>query len=103
MSIGVNSADVYSSHALFKKLWPKLLEASATEAISEFEKGKDYKPVEIAAVKTFLIEAEMGKAIGREVTPQVTMIKRETEKNLFFETRDRKPSGDWVHRNYIAK
>jgi hypothetical protein len=99
----VNSADVYSSHELFKKLWPKLLEASATEAISEFDKWKTYKPVEAEVVKTFLNEAETGKADTNEVTSRVTMIKRETEKNLFFETRDRKQSGNWIHRNYLTK
>src|SRR5207244_433787 len=31
----VNSADVYASAALFKKLWPKLLRASAVEAIAK--------------------------------------------------------------------
>src|SRR5215213_11248645 len=31
----VNSADVYASRALFAKLWPKLLKASAVEAVAE--------------------------------------------------------------------
>jgi hypothetical protein len=31
----INSADVYASDALFKKLWPKLLRANAVEAIAE--------------------------------------------------------------------
>ncbi|MFX5484718.1 DUF6569 family protein, partial [Acinetobacter baumannii] len=31
----VNSADVYASHDLFKKLWPKLLNSSAVEAVAE--------------------------------------------------------------------
>ena len=36
----VNSADIYASHALFVKLWPKLLKATATEAVAELnEKG----------------------------------------------------------------
>jgi hypothetical protein len=38
----INSADVYSSSGLFSKLWPKLIESSATEAVGEFEKGKTY-------------------------------------------------------------
>src|SRR5262245_30406230 len=33
----INSADVYSSNALFAKLWPKMLEASAIEAIAELK------------------------------------------------------------------
>jgi len=99
----MNSADVYSSHALFKKLWPKLLESSATEAIGEYEKDKKYESVTADAVKSFLSEAERGKASEKDVTARVTAVKRETDKNLFFETRDRKQKGGWVHRNYIAK
>jgi hypothetical protein len=99
----VNSADVYASHALFKKLWPKLLESSAIEAVGELEKDKEYDPVSAEGVKTFLSDAEGGKADEKEVTSRVSSIKRETQKNLFFETRDRKQNGAWVHRNYIAK
>lgn len=99
----INSADVYSSNGLFKKLWPKLLEASAIEAVGEFEKGKTYKPVTVDQAKAFLNEAETGKAETKDLAGRGMMIKRETEKNLFFETRDRKQSGAWVHRNYITK
>jgi len=99
----INSADVYSSSALFKKLWPKLIESSATEAVGEFEKGKTYDQVKTEAVKTFLVDPESGKADEKEVTSRVTSVKRETEKNLLFETRDRSRSKTWVHRNYLAK
>ena len=30
----LNSAEIYESNGLFRKMWPKLLDASATEAIS---------------------------------------------------------------------
>jgi hypothetical protein len=99
----INSADVYSSSALFKKLWPKLIESSATEAVGEFEKGKAYGRPQADAVKAFLMDSEGGKVDEKEVTSRVTSVKRETEKNLFFETRDRSRSKTWVHRNYLAK
>jgi hypothetical protein len=99
----INSADVYSSSALFKKLWPKLIESSATEAVGEFEKGKTHDPAKADAVKAFLTDAESGKADEKEVTSRVTSVKRETEKNLFFETRDRGRDKSWLHRNYLAK
>lgn len=99
----VNSADVYSSSALFKKLWLKLIESSATEAVGEFEKGKTYDQAKADAVKAFLMDAESGKADEKDVTSRVTSVKRETEKNLFFETRDRNRSKTWLHRNYLAK
>src|SRR5262245_53772302 len=99
----INSADIYSSSALFKKLWPKLIESSATEAVGEFEKGKTYGQPQADAVKAFLVDSESGKADEKEVTSRVTSVKRETEKRLFFETRDRSRNKTWVHRNYLAK
>jgi hypothetical protein len=99
----INSADVYSSSGLFKKLWPKLIESSSTEAVGEFEKGKTYDHVKAEAVKAFLMDAEKGKADETEVTSRVTSVKRETEKNLYFETRDRSRGKTWLHRNYLAK
>jgi hypothetical protein len=99
----INSADVYSSNALFKKLWPKLIESSATEAVGEFEKGKTYTQPQSDAVKAFLTDAESGKADEKEVTSRVISVKRETEKNLLFETQDRSRNKTWLHRNYLAK
>src|ERR1051325_9891516 len=46
----INSADIYSSSVLFKKLWPKLLQASAIEAVAELRRGEKFdapKPVEV--------------------------------------------------------
>ncbi len=99
----LNSADVYSSNALFKKLWSKLLEASAIEAISEFQKDKTFAPLKAESAMAFLKEAESGKSDEKKVTARVTMIKRETDKNLFFETRDHRRNDTWMHRNYLTK
>lgn len=103
----INSADVYSSGALFRKLWPKMLDASAVEAIAELlpEGMKDGKfhPVTAEAIAQFLKDAESGAAEQKEVTKRVLAIKRETGRNLFFETRDRDRGNVWLHRNYLAK
>ncbi len=99
----LNSADVYSSNALFAKLWPKMLEASAVEAIAELKADEKFQPVEADAVKAFLRESQTGKAETKRVTARTSVVKCETEKNLFFETRDRSQNGKWVHRNYITK
>jgi len=99
----INSADVYSSNALFAKLWPKMLEASAIEAIAELKADEKFQPVEADAVKAFLRESQTGKAEAKRVTARTSVVKSETEKNLFFETRDRSRNGKWVHRNYITK
>ena len=99
----INSADVYSSNALFAKLWPKMLEASAIEAIAELKAEEKFQPVDASAVKAFLRESQSGKAETKRVTARTSVVKHETEKNLFFESRDHAQNGKWVHRNYITK
>src|SRR6266850_146504 len=99
----MNSADVYSSKALFKKLWPKLLKANAIEAIAEFQKDKKFDQATAEHVKTFLAAGQNGIGAEKEVTARVRLFTREDEKNIFFETRDRSQKGAWIHRNYIRK
>jgi hypothetical protein len=99
----IESADVYGSAALFKKLWPKLLRASAMDALAEFVKGKKVKSVDSVAVKAFLADAAKGKRKERDVTKRVHRITQETRKNLLIETRDRARDGEAVHRSYLAK
>ena len=100
----VNSADVYASRELFVKLWPKLLKASAVEAIAELNKDVDNaKPVPAETVETFLAESEKPAGAAKEVTSRVRMVTREDDKNVLFETQDRQQKDGWVHRNYIKK
>lgn len=99
----VNSADVYASRALFAKLWPKLLKASAVEAIAELNKDAAPKPVASEAVETFLAESGRATAATKEVTPRVRLVTREDDKNVLYETQDRQQRDGWVHRNYIKK
>ncbi|MCM3904676.1 MAG: hypothetical protein ND866_23510 [Pyrinomonadaceae bacterium] len=98
----VNSADVYASSALFKKLWPKLLKANAIEAIAELEKDSKFEPATAENVTTFLAEAESSKASEKEVTARISLLTREDDKNILFETKDRSQKR-WIHRNYIRK
>ena len=99
----VNSADVYASRSLFVKLWPKLLKASAVEAIAELNQAAAPKPVASETVQTFLADSERAAASAKPVTTRVKLVTREDEKNIFFETQDRAEKDGWVHRNYIRK
>jgi hypothetical protein len=98
----VNSADVYGSSLLFKKLWPKLIKANAIEAIAELQKDLQFEPVTDESVKTFLAEAERSEGSEKEVTGRISLLTREDDKNILFETRDRSQKR-WIHRNYIRK
>jgi len=99
----INSADVYASSALFKKLWPKLLKASAIEAIAEYRRGEKFEQPAADSVRGFLDEAPKGTEKQKDVTGRIQMVTRDSESSAFFETRDRAKSDTWVHRNYIKK
>ncbi|HYL35250.1 MAG TPA: DUF6569 family protein [Bryobacteraceae bacterium] len=99
----VNSADIYASHELFTKLWPKLLRASAVEAVSEYQSGKKFEPATAAAVKAALHDADSAKGSAKHVTDRTDVVVKETPQNVLFETHDRAQSDAWVHRNYLTK
>lgn len=113
----VSSADVYPSNGLFRKMWPKLAKAAATEALSAKPKpvandgsgtvgGSDTAPVAAAApaldvVARFLADAEAGRPMERSIAGLAKLETREADKSLRLEARN--ASGAFVHRNYLAK
>ena len=99
----INSADVYASSSLFQKLWPKLLKASAIEAVAELRHGEKFDAPKSGAVQGFLDDSSKGAEKQKDVSSRVQMVTRESDENVFFETRDRAKSDVWVHRNYIKK
>lgn len=99
----INSADVYASSTLFKKLWPKLLQASAIEAVAELRRGEKFAAPPADAVQGFLNDSPKGTEKQKDVSSRVQLVTRESDDNVFFETRDRAKSDAWVHRNYIKK
>ena len=99
----INSADVYASSTLFKKLWPKLLKASAIEAVAELRRGEKFEAPRPSDVKGFLDDSPKGTEKQKDVSSRVQMVTRESDENVFFETRDRAKADTWVHRNYIKK
>jgi ARG and Rhodanese-Phosphatase-superfamily-associated Protein domain len=95
----INSADVYLSNGLFRKMWPKLLRASAVEAIMH-RVAKHAEAPTVAAVMAFLDAAEHGKTSERPLNDGVKLTTHVAAKAYLFETDS--PAG-WVHRNYLAK
>src|SRR5262249_49942505 len=57
----VEGAEVYGSHALFQKLWTKLINAAAVDALSEFNKDKKFTVPTDKDVEKFLADATKGK------------------------------------------
>jgi hypothetical protein len=99
----VNNADVYASAELFRKLWPKLLKASAVEAVAARPPGNRPAPaVRPEAVAAFLAEAEKGKRSERQINKALKELRLEADKYLLYETREA-GKGPILRRSYLAK
>ena len=97
----INSADTYGSSALFVKLWPKLLNAAAIEAIAESRENSPQNAASMAEIEAFF-EAAQKAPVDEEstVTERIRLISREAENSVFLMTLD----GDTeLHRNYLLK
>jgi len=95
----LNSAEVYESNGLFRKMWPKLLDASAIEAISHRNDAKDQAPP-IPAVTAFLSAVDSAKPSETPLNFGVRRVTRENDKAVPFETA---LADGWVHRSYLSK
>jgi len=101
----LNSADVYPSNGLFRKMWSKLLTASVIEAIGHKDEPAVAAPA-IETVTAFLTAAENGKSSEKPLNAGVRLETREADKAYLFETaRAASPASpaSWVHRNYLAR
>lgn len=99
----IASADIYPSHALLKKMWPKLVRAAATEAIANPApnpaKDKTAAPA-ISDVETFLTAAERGEAHTRALGGIAQQETKESANVLKVEART--SDGRWYHRNFLS-
>ena len=95
----LNSAEIYESNGLFRKMWPKLLDASATEAISH-RNDPAAAPPPAASATAFLGAADSAATSEQSLNFGVRRITRESDKELLFETA---LANGWVHRSYLAK
>jgi hypothetical protein len=98
----MSGAEVYSSPALFRQMWPKMLRASATEAIARY--SQDKKPaIDAAAVLADLSAAHAASPAEQRPNKRTKIVKRDSAKILLVESSDQSQPGGWVHRSYIAK
>jgi hypothetical protein len=99
----VNSADLYGSKALFRKLWPKLLKANAIEAVAEFEEGKAFAALTANDVIEYLNDAAQHNPVEKQVTSRIRILTRETNKTIVQDTSDLDRNGAWIHRSCLVK
>jgi len=78
--------------------------AVAIEALAGRPKAQTtQKAPAISAVQAVLSDAGKAAEKSKQVTGQLTVVKKESAQTLLFETRDRGPEGAWMHRSYVVK
>ncbi len=99
----MSSADVYPSNALFRKMWPKLLDAAATEAIGEKSAAAVAPAPAPEIAQSFLTAGDKAQpaAPATPLAAALTREVRDADQTLLVETK--RKDGSFIHRTYMAK
>jgi hypothetical protein len=99
----LNSAEIYPSNGLFLKMWPRLLRASATEAIKD-SKGESKPLPTTADVMAFLSDAQGAHGVD-ETAANAKVNVRESAGAAMFESRPAAApaAAEWINRSYLAR
>jgi len=93
-----STADVYADPGLFRKLFPRMLESAALEALALKSEGKTAPGSAQAA--TFLAEAEKGAATTEKLRDGVEANTIDNDKSVQFEYRWKE---ERLHRQTLSK
>jgi hypothetical protein len=99
----VTGADVYATHELFRKLWPKLLDSAAVEAMAAARLGEKFSPPSMADVRSAATGYAARVSEEKQLNRRTSSVKAELPQGLIFETRDSTAPAAPVHRSYVAK
>ena len=99
----VTGADVYATHELFRKLWPKLLESAAVDAMTSAKPNDKVALPSMAEVRTAATGNGARVSSERQMNRRTESLKAELPQGLVFETKDASAASGLVHRSYVAK
>lgn len=99
----VTGADVYATHDLFRKLWPKLLESAAVEAMASAKPAVAPGPPPMADVRAAATGYGARVSDEKQLNRRTNNLKAELPQGYVFETKDEDAPQGPVHRNYVAK
>lgn len=95
----IASADIYPSNGLFRKMWPKLIRAAATDAFAHKVESAPAAP-SVTLAETFLTEAQSGEVRERSLADIAQHQTRLSPNVVAVEARTAK--GAWIHRNFLS-
>ena len=101
----INTADVYGSSVLFRKLWSKLLDVAVLEAIagSQQKRTAETGPLTVDSIRDWLGESNNGHTTHRrEVPPRVRVDTRRSDRSTIFDTCDHAYADTILHTSLIT-
>jgi hypothetical protein len=99
----VTGADVYATHDLFRKVWPKLLAASAVDAVGSARPGAKFDPPAMADVRAAATGHGARVTEDKQINGRTNNVKADLPQGLVSETNDADAAGGPVHRSYVTK
>ncbi len=99
----LNSAELYASPALFRGVWPKLIRASAVEAVAERRNGAAHTPPAVDAVRALLADSAAGTTSEKATGQGTRSVTRETSSRVVVETQETTRKEAWIHQSYLTK
>lgn len=94
-------ADIYNSAALFRKMWPRLLNSVIVEAITDYEGDSiSFNPPQNILEK--LAEGYSGDKKEEDINAATQSVTYELDEMIVFETYD-KMHHDWLHKSFLFK
>ncbi len=99
----INTVEIYNNKNLFRALWPKLLDAAVTEAITEYTTARPSRQVQAGEVKAFFETALTGAVTERRPWKTTHVKTYTTPTTVMFETRDVEADDVWLHKSFINR
>lgn len=96
----LNSAEIYGSPELFRRMWPKLIDAAAVEATSQFDESATVETPATAEIATWLESCDNAEADETLINDWTLLRFRKTDKAMLFETVD-DATRSLLHKSYV--
>ena len=110
--------NILLGYAMYAVLAPGHFPAEAQRSTDEVRRGADFFAVQTAGTVSFRtgvigrflcsgleyqVEHHLFPNVSHVHYPEISVVVRETPRNILFETRDRVQGDAWIHRNYLTK
>ncbi len=99
----VIGSDIYATHELFRKVWPRLLASTAVEAVASARPDAKFAPPSMADVRAAATGYGARVTEDKQINGRTNAVKADLPQGLVFETSDTEAANGPVHRSYVTK